>query len=137
MCCHYQSFPSKTSFLAQSFLRPSFWWKTLIVTTHDFVWPSFLGQSFLWPSFWWKTLIVTTHDFVWPPIIKISEPRSNDIVKACCHYQSFPSKTWSKKTLSKKTLTKKTWSNKVMCCQTTSLYYIIASWFWNLYYRGM
>jgi hypothetical protein len=26
-------------------------------------------------------------------------------LKACCHYQSFPSKTWSKKTL-----TKKTWS---------------------------
>ena len=27
---------------------------------NTWLWPSCLGQSFLWPSFWWKTLIVTT-----------------------------------------------------------------------------
>ena len=39
-------------------------------------------------------------------------------LKACCHYQSFPSKTWSKKTL-----TKKTWSKS--CVVTIEVFLMI------------
>ena len=39
-------------------------------------------------------------------------------LKACCHYQSFPSKTWSKKTL-----TKKTWSKS--CVVTIKVFLMI------------